>query len=86
MVSANVSASVGATINSSFEDVSGRRGSLVNNFTASANGCSKPCGPTMFGPLRSCMYPKVFRSTSVRNAIAKRIGTIRHAILIINIC
>lgn len=39
----------------------------------------------MFGPFRNCMYPRTFRSTSVRNATARRIGIINIKILIINI-
>lgn len=39
----------------SFDDVAGRSGSLMNSLMASAIGCSSPYGPTMFGPLRSCM-------------------------------
>ena len=38
----------------------------------------------MFGPLRSCMYPKTFRSTNVRKATASRIGTISEIMLIVN--
>lgn len=48
-------ASVGARMNIGFDDVSGRRGSLMNSLIASAIGWSRPYGPTMFGPLRSCM-------------------------------
>lgn len=39
----------------------------------------------MFGPLRSCMYPKIFRSTKVRNAMAKSTGRIKRSVLIRNI-
>lgn len=53
--SARVSASVGAKVNMSFDDVAGRSGSLMNSLMASAIGCSRPYGPTMFGPLRNCM-------------------------------
>lgn len=38
----------------------------------------------MFGPLRSCMYPRIFRSTNVRKATASRIGTISEMMLIMN--
>lgn len=74
IVRARVRAKMGAIMNMEMEDASGRRGSLVNNFTASAMGCSSPWGPTTFGPLRSCIYPRTFRSTRVRNATARRIG------------
>lgn len=58
-------------------DVEGLRGSLVKSFIASANGCSSPQGPTTLGPLRSCMYPSSFRSTSVRNAMAASVDVMR---------
>lgn len=46
---------VGAMINNDIEVVRGRIGSFINSFMASANGCKMPYGPTMLGPLRSCM-------------------------------
>lgn len=55
IVRARVSARIGATINMEGEDVSGRSGSLMNSFIASAMGWSRPQGPTTFGPLRSCI-------------------------------
>lgn len=42
IVRARVRARMGAVINMDAEEVSGRRGSLVNNFTASAIGCRSP--------------------------------------------
>ena len=66
---------VGAIINKDIEVVKGRIGSFINNFMASANGCKMPYGPTMLGPFRSCMYPKILRSTNVRKAMAIRMGT-----------
>lgn len=53
--SARVRARVGAIINRDIDEESGRSGSLINSFIASAKGCRTPYGPTMFGPLRSCM-------------------------------
>lgn len=38
MVRANVRARIGATMNIVIDDVNGWSGSLMNNFTASANG------------------------------------------------
>lgn len=38
----------------------------------------------MFGPLRSCIYPRIFRSTNVRKATASKMGTISEIMLIIN--
>lgn len=52
---ARVSDRVGAIMNRVVEVARGRRGSLMNSFIASANGCRMPYGPTMFGPFRSCM-------------------------------
>lgn len=75
---------VGAIINKDIEVVKGRIGSFMNNFMASANGCRMPYGPTTLGPFRSCIYPKILRSTSVRKAIAIRIGTRSVRILIKN--
>jgi len=69
-----VSDRVGAIINKDIEVVKGRIGSFINNFMASANGCKMPYGPTMLGPFRSCMYPKILRSTNVRKAMAIRMS------------
>lgn len=57
------------------EAVDGFRVSFINSFRASANGCSRPYGPTIFGPLRNCIYPNTLRSTRVRKATASSIGT-----------
>lgn len=82
MVRARVRARMGAMMNIEVDDVMGRRGSLVNNLIASAIGCSRPQGPTMFGPFRSCMYPSIFRSRRMRNATARRTGIIVNRVLI----
>lgn len=55
IVIASVRARVGAIIKRIIEDVEGLRGSLINSFIASANGWSRPYGPTTLGPLRSCI-------------------------------
>lgn len=55
ILKARVKDRVGAIINSITEVESGRRGSLMNSFIASANGCRMPYGPTILGPFRSCM-------------------------------
>ena len=47
-------------------DLAGMIVSLKNSFTPSAIGCSRPNGPTTFGPLRSCIHPMTLRSASVR--------------------
>lgn len=81
-LNASVSDRVGAIINREIEVVNGRIGSFINSFMASANGCKMPYGPTMLGPFRSCIYPKILRSTSVRKAIAIKMGTRSVRILI----
>lgn len=48
-------ASIGVVINKMGEDDDGRIGSLMNSFTPSARGWSRPKGPTMLGPFRPCM-------------------------------
>lgn len=48
-------ASMGVRINRTGEEVDGRTGSLINNFTPSATGWSSPKGPTIFGPFRACI-------------------------------
>lgn len=52
---ARVRERVGAMMNNDIEVVKGRIGSFINSFMASANGCKIPYGPTMLGPLRSCI-------------------------------
>lgn len=85
MVRARLRARTGARINIEIEEVAGRNGSLMKSLIASAMGWSRPYGPTTFGPFRNCIYPRTFRSTSVRNATAKRIGIISIRMLIMNI-
>lgn len=68
-------ASIGVARNKKGEEVEGRMGSLINSLTPSAMGCKRPYGPTMLGPFRSCIYPSTFRSSKVRNATARRTGT-----------
>src|ERR1700722_18907247 len=43
---------------------SGIMSSLIKSFTASAIGCSNPCGPTRMGPRRACMSAMTLRSIS----------------------
>src|SRR2546430_12103027 len=42
----------GASQKTSLSAFSGMMSSLMSSFTASAIGCSKPCGPTRMGPSR----------------------------------
>src|SRR5438093_1186965 len=48
--------STGASQKTSLSALSGMMSSLMSNFTASAIGCNKPCGPTRIGPSRACMF------------------------------
>lgn len=41
------------------EDVAGSSHSLMNNLTASAVGCNRPYGPTIFGPFRSWPFSEL---------------------------
>lgn len=75
IIMASMRASIGAIIKRMGEEVEGRTGSLMKSFTPSAMGCRRPNGPTMFGPFRSCIYPKTFRSSNVRKATANSTGT-----------
>ena len=43
--------------------------SFKTSFKPSANGCSKPQNPTMFGPQRRCTEAINFRSAKVKYAI-----------------
>ena len=56
--------------------------SLVNNFTASAKGWSSPPMETLFGPLRAWLYPKILRSSRVKNATFTKTGIIINNLLI----
>lgn len=42
---------------------------------ASEKGCKIPSVPTLFGPKRICIYPKIFRSSSVMKATPTRENT-----------
>lgn len=76
IASDKVRAIIGISINRICEEVEGRIGSLINSFKPSAIGWSRPIGPTILGPFRSCIYPKTFRSTKVKNATANSTGII----------
>ena len=49
--------------------------SLIISFIASAIGWNNPNSPTMFGPFRICVLPKIFRSISVRKATVSSMGS-----------
>ena len=54
--------SIGAIRNSSRLEPAGMMVSFISIFSASANGCSRPNGPTTFGPLRNCIAARTLRS------------------------
>lgn len=56
--------------------MAGASGSFENNLIASLNGCSSPPNLTLLGPLRSCEYPKIFRSIRVIKATLISTGII----------
>ena len=60
--SAGPSESIGAMKNSARLAPDGTMISLNSIFTVSANGCSRPSGPTRFGPMRICIQPITLRS------------------------
>src|SRR4051794_14147371 len=72
---AGVSASNGASTNSSLLDFAGIRYSLSNSLNTSANVCSRPAGPTLFGPMRTCIQPSTLRSHHTYSATARITGT-----------
>jgi hypothetical protein len=54
--------SIGAIRNSNRLAPAGMIVSFMIIFSASANGCSRPKGPTTLGPLRSCIAASTLRS------------------------
>ena len=48
-------------------------GSFTNSLIPSATGCSRPIGPTVFGPFRCCAELMIFRSRRVKKAIATKV-------------
>ena len=59
---ARLKVSIGAIRNSSRLEPAGMIVSFMIIFSASANGCSRPNGPTTFGPLRNCIAARTLRS------------------------
>jgi hypothetical protein len=62
LMSAVTIAIQGPRIKSHLFAFAGMNSSFVNIFTASAIGCSKPRGPALLGPIRSCMKAATLRS------------------------
>ena len=60
--SARVSVTIGAAMNTSRLAPLGMMVSFSTSLTPSAIGCSRPKGPTTFGPLRSCDIASTLRS------------------------
>lgn len=75
----------GAPMNGSWLAFAGRFGDFVNSFKASAMGCGNPCRVTLLGPLRVCLYPKIFRSRRVKKAILARAKMIVYIVLDVNV-
>lgn len=61
---------MGVNTKSRLLDIYNNTFSLINNFRASAKGWTIPQIPTLLGPLRICIYPRTFRSRSVKKATA----------------
>ena len=60
--SASMKVSIGAMRNSTRLAPDGMMVSFISSFRPSANGCSRPNGPTTLGPLRSCIAASTLRS------------------------
>ena len=56
---------IGARLKIGRSAASGIRSSFSSSFTPSAIGCSSPCGPTRYGPMRDCSRAANLRSSSV---------------------
>ena len=66
----------GASKNTTLSDPAGTTISFSTNLKKSANDCSRPNGPTTFGPLRICTAAQILRSASSRKARLIRIPTV----------
>ena len=70
---ANVRASIGDRINLLELELFSLVVSFVNSLTPSPAGCKSPYSLILFGPFRSWLYPRIFRSSRVKNAILPKI-------------
>ena len=59
---ASAKVSIGAIRNRRRFDPDGMIVSFISIFSASANGCHSPNGPTTLGPLRNCIAARTLRS------------------------
>lgn len=57
----------------------------MNSLRASEMGCGKPWSDTLFGPFRVWEYPKIFRSSNVKKAIAARARRIVSRTVVVNV-
>ena len=62
--SASTQVTSGASRNTPLLAPAGMIGSLNTNFSRSAKDCSRPHGPTTFGPRRICTAAQILRSAS----------------------
>ena len=67
---------IGQITKINFIDIGEKLNSFINNFTASLKGCKIPLKEVLFGPLRSCDKPKIFRSNKVKKATLTITGII----------
>ena len=74
VVNAILSVIIGDNLNVRLLVLLGLIFSFIINFIASAIGCSSPHVPTIFGPFRICVLPRIFRSINVRKATVNSIG------------
>ena len=63
VVNAVIVTTTGALQKTSLSASCGMMSSLISSFSASAKGCSNPCGPTRMGPRRICMCARILRSS-----------------------
>lgn len=58
---------------------------LENSLRASEMGWGRPWILTLLGPFRVCEYPKIFRSSSVKKAIAAKARRIVSRVFVVNV-
>lgn len=58
---------------------------LVNSLRASEMGWGMPWRDTLLGPFRAWEYPKSFRSSNVKKAIAARARRIVSMVVVVNV-
>src|ERR1700722_10293892 len=75
---AGTSAISGAIMKSSLLDCDGTKYSLNRSLNTSANVCANPAGPTLFGPMRTCIQPSTLRSHHTYSVTARITGTAMH--------